>query len=114
MKKKYRIKDSSRIQSVLNARRKKADAFFSVYVSENTNGHFRYALSVGKKFGNAVKRNRIKRQIRMVLNDRVDHDASKDVFVIIRPAASKLTFADIDNKLMKLLKAHKLIRGEKK
>lgn len=113
MKKKYRIKDSDRIQAILNTRRKKGDGFFSVYVSENKVGHFRYALSVGKKFGNAVERNQVKRRIRMVLNDYVDETIQRDVFIIIRPQASKLSFKSIEKKLLKLLKAHKLLRGEK-
>lgn len=113
MKKKYRIKDSDRIQAILNARKKKADGFFSVYVRENNVGHFRYALSVGKKFGNAVERNRVKRRIRMVLSDNVDDTEKRDVFIIIRPQASTLSFKSIEKKLLKLLKAHKLLRGEK-
>ena len=113
MKKKYRIKDSNRIQSILNTRRKKADGFFSVYVSDNTLEHFRYALSVGKKFGNAVERNKVKRRIRMILKDHVDETIPQDVFIIIRPQASKLSFQSIEKKLLKLLNAHKIIRGEK-
>lgn len=113
MKKLYRIKDSDRIQTILDTRNKKADEVFSVYVKQNQFPHFRYALSVGKKFGNAVQRNIIKRQIRMILSEHVDRTAAMDVFIIIRPKASKLTYQSIENKVIKLLKAHKLIRGEK-
>ncbi|MFW6298291.1 MAG: ribonuclease P protein component [Bacillota bacterium] len=112
MEKKYRIKDSDRIQTILNTRKKKADGFFSVYVATNDANHVRYALSVGKKFGNAVRRNKIKRRIRMILHNNVDKEVPVDVFIIIRPEAKKLSFGTIEKKLIKLIKAHnhKLIK----
>ncbi|MFP4077539.1 MAG: ribonuclease P protein component [Candidatus Izemoplasmataceae bacterium] len=114
MEKKYRIKDSKRIQSILNTRRKTYDGCFSVYVDANEVNHIRYALSVGKKFGNAVKRNKVKRRIRMILHTHLEKDTPMDVFIIIRPDAANLTYGSIEKRLIKLLKAHKLIRGEKK
>jgi len=112
MRKQYRIKDSSEIKTVLNARRKKADGFFTLYVRPNGNSHFRFALSVGKKYGNAVARNRIKRQVRMVVANHVNRSLGMDVFIIIRPSASRLSYQSIETKLTKLFKAQKISRGE--
>ncbi len=112
MRKQYRIKDSNEIKTVLNARRKKADGFFSLYVKPNNLSHFRFAVSVGKKYGNAVARNRIKRQVRMVVANHVKRSMGMDVFIIIRPSASKLSYRSIEKKLKKLLDAQKISRGE--
>jgi ribonuclease P protein component len=112
MRKQYRIKDSSEIKTVLNARKKKADGFFSLYVRPNRLSHFRFAVSVGKKYGNAVARNKIKRQVRMVVANHVKRRLGMDIFIIIRPSAAQLSYQSIEKKLKQLINAQKNLRGE--
>ena len=61
MKKKYRIKKYSEIDAVYKKRHVKNDSYFAVYQACDQNAkNFRYAMSIGKKYGNAVQRNLIK------------------------------------------------------
>ena len=65
MKKEYRIKKSKEIEEVLKNKKYASNPYFTIYIKENNeNHHFRYAISVNKKIGKAVVRNRIKRLLR--------------------------------------------------
>ena len=46
--------------------------------------HLRIGLSVSKKLGHAVIRNKIKRQVRMLANEIFDKDLSYDFIIIVR------------------------------
>jgi ribonuclease P protein component len=58
------IRRPADFQAVYDRRRSAADGTLVVYVKENGLPHSRVGLSVSKKFGNAVRRNRIRRLMR--------------------------------------------------
>ena len=56
-----------------------------MYYDDRVLGHARVGISVSKKIGNAVIRNKIKRQIRMMFIENFDNETyEKDVIVIVR------------------------------
>ncbi|MFH0982519.1 MAG: ribonuclease P protein component [Planctomycetota bacterium] len=61
-----------------------ADARLVVYLAGNEGGCSRLGLSVGKRVGPAVKRNRIKRLIREAFR-RLQHDLPAGVDVLVIP-----------------------------
>jgi len=107
MRKQYRIKKNETIKKILNQRDVRKDGRFSVFKAENDYPHFRYAISVSKKFGNAVERNLVKRRIRMVFHES-EIDKPFDIFVIVHPTAKALDYWQIRSRLETLLKKHKL------
>jgi ribonuclease P protein component len=61
----------------------------SLFYSRNDTGHFRIGISVSRKLANAVRRNRLKRQIRACIMKSLQQDAGYDlVFVGRRELAS--------------------------
>lgn len=86
MKKQYRVKKSNEIESILKEKRYFSNMYFSVYKRKNPEtSHFRYAISVGKKIGNAVTRNRVKRQIRAIVDTmNLKIEQNTDVFIIAK------------------------------
>lgn len=113
MKKEYRIKKYSEIDAIFKFRHMKSDAYFSIYQAINQNAkHFRFALSIGKKYGNAVKRNKVKRQIRMIIQTLHPHIvADRDFVIVIKPKASVLSFDQIEHSVVTLLKKSKLLEN---
>ena len=61
---KYRLKGRRAFACVFDRKCSAADAKLLVFVHRNSVGHPRLGLSVGRKHGGAVKRNRIKRLLR--------------------------------------------------
>ncbi len=115
MKKQYRVKNNQEIESILKEKKYVANTYFSIYKKKNSEtSHFRYAISVGKKIGHAVIRNKIKRQITAILDNlSIDLNKNTDVFIIARPKVVELSYNDMLKQLEYLLKKHKIIQGEK-
>ena len=111
MQKNYRIKKSSEIEQVMKNGRSKANPYFIVYKYKKTdNENFRIAISVGKKIGNAVERNKVKRYIRNVTTEHKQTIASNyDYFVIARKGVKELDYVSFKEKLEQLYKKMDII-----
>ena len=68
MKKSYRVKKDREFQQVFHKGKSTANRQFVIYkLNKEAQAHFRVGISVSKKLGNAVTRNRLKRRIRHIL-----------------------------------------------
>ena len=112
MKKEYRVKKSTEIEKILSQRNCRSNQYFSVFIKDNSEtSHFRYAISVGKKIGNAVRRNHFKRLITASLSNlNIKLDNKVDVFIIAKPSIINLEYNDIYKELKYLFLKHKLIK----
>lgn len=112
MKKEYRIKKSEEIETLVKAKKSVGNKFFVIYKSfDHANTHFRYAVSVSKKYGKAVERNLVKRRVRHVVDNLIDLDNTMNFFIVIKPTVKELDFEQIKNQLITLLS--KNIKGDK-
>lgn len=114
MKKIYRVKKNEEIEKILNNKNSSANSCFIIYsIKTDETKHFRYAVSVSKKIGNAVVRNRLKRQVRALIRQFEVVDGV-DFFIIVRAKALKLDFERLKIEMNYLLQKQKLLRkGEK-
>ena len=69
MKKELRVKKSTEFETIIKKRKSVANREFVLYWNPNDLEHMRIGLSVGKKIGNAVARNKTKRQVRMMVHE---------------------------------------------
>ena len=115
MKKLYRVKDNKDIKRILDARNVSSTPYMSLYTLKNLEtNHVRYAISVSKKIGVAVVRNKIKRRITAAIdNSNIDIDNNVDFFILVRPKILEIDHQEIYKNLNYLLKKQKLIKGEK-
>jgi len=103
MKKEFRVKKSEDIEQIIKEKNITAGKDFVIYKKENhEQNHFKYAVSVPKKFGIAVLRNQIKRRVRMIIREKEIVD-DYDFFIVIKVNASKLSFDEIKSELDYLL-----------
>ncbi len=110
MKKEYRVKKSNEIEMIVNNKQSKANKYFVIYKKENhDNTHFRFAVSVSKKYGNAVERNKVKRQVREIIY-KFDIIETFDVFVVVRVSSKGITFREINDSITSLVKKLNILR----
>jgi len=103
MKKDFRVRKNEEFTRIIHLRKSFSSANFIVYVADRVQDHARVGISVSKKLGIAVERNKIKRQIRMMLQDVVDFETcQKDMIVIARNSYLKNDF-DINKNDLELL-----------
>ncbi|WHI81433.1 ribonuclease P protein component [Staphylococcus epidermidis] len=109
MEKAYRIKRNSDFQAIYKNGKSVANRQFVVYTYKNRDlKHFRLGISVSKKLGNAVTRNRIKRAIRENFKVHKQNIIAKDIIVIARQPAKDMNTLEIQSSLEHVLKIAKV------
>lgn len=112
MKKEFRVKKNKEFQAAFQKGHSFANRQFVVYSLQKENqDYFRIGLSVSKKVGNAVTRNRIKRYVRQAifeLNDQLV--AGNDYVIIARKPTADMDFFEVKKSLTHVLKVGKVLR----
>ncbi len=98
--KKQKIRKRREYQAVYEKGRRVHSKSFVILLMPNDEGTTRFGITVSKKVGNAVRRNRIKRLLREYfrLNRDLFQD-STDVVVIARKGMSLLNYRDLSREL---------------
>ncbi|UJF26941.1 ribonuclease P protein component [Planococcus sp. 107-1] len=105
MNKQQRIKKNKEFQQIFKKGKSFANRQFIVYVLKSDQPEFRLGLSVSKKVGNAVTRNRIKRYIRQTfLELKDDLKPNTDYVIIARQQAAEMDFHESKKSLEHVLK----------
>jgi ribonuclease P protein component len=97
-----RLKRPADFQAVYDRRRSAADNTLVVYARENGLPHSRVGLSVSRKFGSAVRRNRIRRLLREAFRLSKENLPTGFDFVMIPRPASEYTLEAIQASLLKV------------
>lgn len=111
MEKRLRLKKNEDFQKVFRNGKSVANRQFVVYQWKNREkAEFRVGISVSKKIGNAVMRNRIKRLIResvRKMKDRIQGNA--DIIIIARQPTSSMSYHELSKSLHHVMKKARLL-----
>jgi ribonuclease P protein component len=114
MKKEYRVKSEADFQKVFHRGKSTANRQFVVYVLDKPEQkHFRVGISVGKKIGNAVTRNQVKRKVRQALTEMDQADQlkqEKDFLVIARNPVVQMNVEEIKKSLQHVLNLAQMLK----
>ena len=72
---------------------------YIIYIERNTNSFYKFGLSVGKKIGNAVNRNKIKRQLKSII-DKKDYQNNFNCIIIVGKGIKERNFSERETNLL--------------
>ena len=101
---KNRIKKYPEFQKVIAEGDVKKTSFFVSYTLNNSLGYSRFGISVPKKIGTAVLRNKIKRQVRSAIGQSTTFNDSNDVVLIVRKTYQTNEFEKVKSEIQEILK----------
>ena len=72
---------------------------YIIYIDRDTNDIYKFGLSVGKKIGNAVNRNKIKRQLKSII-DKKDYQNNFNCIIIVGKGIKEKNFEEREKNLL--------------
>lgn len=108
MKRERRITSNIEFQSIIRNKRYVSNGSFVVYVKEKKKDVARVGVSVSKKLGSAVERNKIKRQVRMMLQKSFPQELIFDSIIIVRQGYLSKQYQENEKLLENVLNKVKL------
>ena len=95
-----RIKKSEEIAATIHKGNSLRLPSFIVHFKNNDLTYTRVGISASKKLGNAVTRNRVKRQVRAMCDEIIDYNAcSLDIVIVVKTQFLGMTFNDNKSQL---------------
>ena len=103
MKKINIVKKNLEFNEIIKKGKKYYSDLFFVYILKNSFSYNRFGISVSKKVGNAVIRNKYKRRIKNIIDNTPISFNVYDVVIISRPKLKFSEYSDIENNIIKLM-----------
>ncbi len=104
MKKIEIIKDSREFSYIINNGKNTKNKFFSIYYMKNTDKN-RYGITIPTKTGKAVIRNKLKRQVKSIVdNNKLCIQTPFNYVIIVRKSALDINYITMERELINLLK----------
>ena len=112
MKKRNILKENREFSRIIGKYKPIKNYTYILYKEEiNENGYY-FGISVSKKVGNAVVRNKIKRQIKNIL-DEYTYETNFKCIIIVKKQIIDKSYEDRKNDLNHIISKAKLIKGGK-
>jgi ribonuclease P protein component len=103
MKKINIVKESKDFDEIIKSAFPSKNNFYIIYSRENDLNRFRFGISVGKKLGNAVTRNKLKRQLRNIIDkNKKVYQNNQDYIIIVRKSCLGLSFQKLEEKFLEI------------
>lgn len=104
MKKKDIVQKNSDFNNIIENNKKFYNKYYSIYYKDNNLNTVRFGISVGKKVGNAVIRNKIKRQLKNIIDKNKNlFKNNTDYIIIVRRSILYCNFDEKEQYLKELL-----------
>ena len=109
MKKKDIVKSKIIFNDIIKKGERNANKYFVLCYVQKDEYNNKYGIAVGKKIGNAVTRNKVKRQIRNIIDNNYKLFPNYHNYIIIsKKEVLNISFSEMEYQLIKLLN-----KGEK-
>ena len=110
MKKNEMIKKHQEFTDIIINSRYVKNRNFTLYIRNSEYEYPHFGIAVSKKLGNAVERNKIKRRMRVILDENKNSLLNnKDYIIIMKENSKNLSFKELNESFKDLIK----IKGER-
>ena len=99
MKKINILKESRDFDRIIKGNKPYKYKDYIIYIERNTNDLYKIGLSVGKKIGNAVNRNKVKRQLKSII-DKKDYQNNFNCIIIVGRGINERTYEEKEQNLL--------------
>lgn len=111
MKKQNIVKENRDFARIMKNTKPYRCPCFLIFVERKETLNYRFGISISKRIGNAVTRNKIKRQIKAII-DKKDYQNNFDCIIIVKEGVKECDFHTLEKTLFDaFLKLH-LYKGE--
>ena len=105
MKKLNIIKKQEEINNIIKTGNLIKNKFFFIYYKERDPKYYRFCICVSKKLGNAVVRNKNKRQIKDIIDkSNLVFESNMDYVIILRKGILNLNYNQMREQLINIIK----------
>ena len=111
MKKINIIKKNTEFARIIKTNNPYKTLSYIIYIERGTIDNYHFGISVSKKIGNAVIRNKIKRQIKSII-DKKDYKKCFNCIIIVRKNFPNNSYQENENQLHEVFKKFKLFKEE--
>ena len=104
VRKLYIVKNQRDFDRIIKKGKFRKSKNYVIYYDDNDLAYDRFGISVGKKLGNAVNRNKHKRKLRSIIdNYKKMYVNSKDYIIILRGSAKNIPYLELNDDFLKIM-----------
>lgn len=102
------VKKNDEFNDIIKSGKYLRNHFYNIYYKDGNNDYPKFGLAVSKKFGTAVERNKIKRQLRTLIDHNKNLFSKRYNYIImVRGGVKDLTYQEMEIQLVQLLEKGK-------
>ena len=98
MNKEHILKKNYDFNRIINSQKPFKSKNLILYIEKNNNDNYQFGISIGKKIGNAVTRNKLKRQIKSIITKN-NYKNGFNCIIIVKKGILNLSFLQIEEEL---------------
>ena len=104
MKKYEIVKEHKEFDNIIQTGNYKKNSCYIIYNKDGEHQYPRFGIAVGKKVGSAVVRNKLKRQVRMIIsNNKNLFKNQQDYIIIVKRNALEHTYSELEQALKDII-----------
>ena len=104
MKKYEVVKKNDEFNDIINTGKSLKNYFYHIYYKDGDMPFPKFGIAVSKKYGNAVERNKVKRQVRSLLDQNKNlFSNGKNYIIMVRKGVKDLAYSEMEKNLVSLL-----------
>lgn len=105
MKRYEMVKSHNDFNNIINNGKKVSNKYFNIFSIKKEYDKPNFGIAVGKKLGNAVERNKLKRRMRVIIdNNRFLFENYHNYIIMLKKEAVDISFQEMEKEFIKLLR----------